>query len=232
MSASGSLASAMLSAAVAERADPARFGRGRTYARDGSVIALTAEPGLLTGRVVGSRPAPYQVTVAVPGLGKRAAELLDEAGQRGINELVPAPRELRVSCSCPDDASMCKHAVAVVLAFAQRVGLEPGLLAQWRSTPTNVAVLRPVTTIDDETSPPVVVGRLERPIRSGGTPHVQALSPEVVAFLGDPDAELPELPELEQLPLTCPRLGEIDLAAVVEEAIDVIRVTYRHRPDR
>lgn len=221
----GALASAMLSAAVAGRADPARFGRGRDYARAGAVVSVTAEPGLLTGQVVGSRRSPYQVTVTVPGLGRRATELLDDLGQRSLNELVPTPRELRPSCSCPDDVPMCKHAVAVVLAFAQQVALEPRLLADWRSTPANVVVLRPVSTVV-EAERPVTPSRALRSARSGAPEALTPLPAEVVTFLGDPEAELPELPELDELPVVCPPLGDIDVADVVDDALDVIRFTY------
>ena len=46
--------------------DPGRLARGRTYARKGQVIDFEMTPGRVAGRVQGSRPAPYQVTIEIP----------------------------------------------------------------------------------------------------------------------------------------------------------------------
>ena len=128
----GALASAMLAASVAGRADPARFGRGRSYVRDGAVIDLSVAPGELIGSVLGSRSSPYQVSVRVPRLPDLDTDG-DGTAVGVLNHLVPQPRDLRSDCSCPDDADPCKHAVAVLLAFAQQVAIHPRLLATWRS---------------------------------------------------------------------------------------------------
>jgi hypothetical protein len=40
---------------------------------------------------------------------------------------------LRIECSCPDWDEPCKHAVAVLLELAERVGDDPDLLTTWRS---------------------------------------------------------------------------------------------------
>jgi hypothetical protein len=40
---------------------------------------------------------------------------------------------LRIECSCPDWDEPCKHAVAVLLELAERVGDDPGLLLTWRA---------------------------------------------------------------------------------------------------
>ena len=128
----GALASAMLAASVAGRADPARFGRGRSYVRDGAVVDLSVAPGELVGSVLGSRSSPYQVSVRVPRLPDLDTDG-DGTAVGVLNHLVPQPGDLRSDCSCPDDADPCKHAVAVLLAFAQQVAIHPRLLATWRS---------------------------------------------------------------------------------------------------
>src|SRR3954471_15817559 len=46
--------------------DSGRLARGRTYARKGQVLDFELTPGRVAGRVQGSRPAPYQVTIDIP----------------------------------------------------------------------------------------------------------------------------------------------------------------------
>jgi hypothetical protein len=214
--ASGALASAMLSAAIAGRADPARFGRGRDYVRQGAVVDLTIEPGVLGGQVAGSRRTPYDVVVQVPTLGWRATELLAQPGAGALNELVPAGRELSVSCTCPDDAALCKHGVAVALAFAQQVELHPELLATWRGG-TIVSPIRAAERAMPTAQAPIVAPAPPDP------------SPATLAFLGPSDIELPGLPDLSPLPLVAARLGELDVAAVVADALALLTGVYRSR---
>ena len=47
------------------RLDPNRLGRGRSYARRGSVLELTVDPGVVRASVQGSRVTPYVVTVRI-----------------------------------------------------------------------------------------------------------------------------------------------------------------------
>ena len=47
-------------------------------------------------------------------------------------QLVPEPDDLRYSCTCPDQAEPCKHAVAALIAFAAEIGDRPDLLRLWR----------------------------------------------------------------------------------------------------
>ena len=257
----GALASAMLAASVAGRADPARFGRGRSYVRDGAVIDLSVAPGELTGSVLGSRSSPYQVSVRVPRLPDQDTDG-DGTAVGVLNHLVPQPRDLRSDCSCPDDADPCKHAVAVLLAFAQQVAIHPRLLATWRgggeqsttggpvgTAPVPIAVppvaraVRPEHQSDLHARPwtrrhhghgrhrvRATVGTVDAVGRTGRPePSRPALSPEVAAFLGDPDAELPALPDLEPLPLGAARVGSVDVAAIVADALELIRSTYYDR---
>ena len=165
----GALASAMLSAAVAARADPVRFGRGRTYVREGAVVDLSTAPGMLSASVVGSRPAPYRVSVAVPGTAVAAAPAgpSDPIDVRRLNELVPRPEEMRCACTCPDGpADPCKHAVAALLAFADQVAIHPELLAEWRSGPA---------------AADGVLARIGRTVRAGArAPHLLGPRHELV----------------------------------------------------
>lgn len=117
------LLSTMIDVLTAEMSDPTRFGRGRTYARQGAVSRLNVEPQVLTATVQGSRSEPYSVTIRVP--------LADVVGDRR-SALVPAKRDVTFHCSCPDWDSPCKHAVAVMVFFSQRVAYDPTLLDTWR----------------------------------------------------------------------------------------------------
>ena len=256
----GALASAMLSAAVASRADPVRFGRGRTYVRDGAVVDLATTPGVLTAAVIGSRPEPYRVTVRVaggdaapwPSDGDRGGS--DVIDVRRLNELVPDADEMRCSCTCPDGpADPCKHAVAALLAFADQVAIRPELLAEWRSGPPADAgtggapsrggaaarwrgalddgspVLGSDTRADRADADILAAG--ERPSAGSGAaahpePMDAARTPEETAFLGDPDDVVTDLPDLEALPVGSARIGGVDLAAIVSDALELIRSTY------
>jgi uncharacterized Zn finger protein len=42
--------------------------------------------------------------------------------------LFPAPSEIRMRCSCPDAAVMCKHVAAVLYGVGVRLDREPALL--------------------------------------------------------------------------------------------------------
>jgi uncharacterized Zn finger protein len=42
--------------------------------------------------------------------------------------LFPAPREIKLSCSCPDGADMCKHVAAVLYGVGARLDASPQLL--------------------------------------------------------------------------------------------------------
>jgi uncharacterized Zn finger protein len=46
--------------------------------------------------------------------------------------LVPDRDEISFVCTCPDWDDPCKHAVAVMIAFADFVGDEPSALVRWR----------------------------------------------------------------------------------------------------
>ena len=134
----------------------ARMQRGRRYARQGQVISLDVDAGLVTARVQGSRATPYRVEIAWPALGSAvwtsvasafaaragfAARLL--AGEvppdlEAVFESAGVPlfprrwSDLRAHCSCPDWENPCKHLAAVLYVFADRLDDDPWLLLAWR----------------------------------------------------------------------------------------------------
>lgn len=166
------LAPTLLNVLVAGMCDPSRLSRGRTYSRQGAVMDVRVEPGQLTGFVQGSSHIPYEVVAHV--------SLVAEVN--AINELVPTARELRFDCSCPDWESPCKHAVAVMIEFSDRVGGDLHLLATWRGV------------VADTTQPRAIVGsRAQRSTvaagpavgRSAGRAAAPAVSVETRAALDD-----------------------------------------------
>jgi uncharacterized Zn finger protein len=133
--------------------DPGRLARGRAYARKGQVIDFELTPGRVTGRVQGSRPQPYRVTIGIPAydeqqwtrilaaLGAQAlyraallageiphelVELFDELG------LPLFPSALDMTCSCPDWGTPCKHVSAVLYVLAEAFDDDPFLVLAWR----------------------------------------------------------------------------------------------------
>lgn len=143
-----------------------RLPRGRTYARNGSVIDLRVERGRILALVSGSEI--YQVSVTVRDLDavrwqeikRRCAgaigslvELLEGKLSKGVMQVVaskgeglfPEPGELKLGCSCPDWARMCKHVAAVLYGLGARLDLRPEALFLLRgvdpSEMVDVAVL-------------------------------------------------------------------------------------------
>ena len=124
----GRLPATLLRALCAELSDPARYRRAKDYARDGAVIDLDVRPGAVVGEVLGSRRSPYRVTIV-------ADPVDDAASVTSPVMLIPERTELAVACTCPDadSGAMCKHALALLLVFADEVSIEPELLARWRA---------------------------------------------------------------------------------------------------
>ena len=125
-----------------------RLPRGRTYVRNGSVIDLQISPGKITALVSGSKlykiaihidqlsPARWQqfkkiaagkVTNLLDLLqGKLSKEILTDISAKGSG-LFPMPKEIKLDCSCPDGAYMCKHLAAVLYGVGARLDSKPEL---------------------------------------------------------------------------------------------------------
>jgi uncharacterized Zn finger protein len=126
-----------------------RLPRGRTYVRNGSVIDLQIAPGKIRALVSGSDI--YTVRVEVTPVAKARwksicedcagaidslVELLQGTFSKGVMEricrqnagLFPSPKEIELSCSCPDGAYMCKHVAAVLYGIGARFDQQPELL--------------------------------------------------------------------------------------------------------
>jgi uncharacterized Zn finger protein len=126
-----------------------RLPRGRTYVRNGSVIDLQISHGEIKALVSGSEI--YKVAVKVAPVTKARwqsicndcagaidslIELLQGRFSKGVMErvckqntgLFPSPDEVKLSCSCPDGADMCKHVAAVLYGIGARLDQQPDLL--------------------------------------------------------------------------------------------------------
>jgi uncharacterized Zn finger protein len=123
-----------------------RLPRGRTYVRNGSVIDLQVDAGVIKAMVSGS--SIYKVKIVISSIisdkcnklvkdcsGKIASliELLQGKLSKGIMEMMthpekglfPNPKEIKLSCSCPDYADMCKHVAAVLYGVGARLDEKP-----------------------------------------------------------------------------------------------------------
>ena len=126
-----------------------RLPRGRTYARNGSLIHLEIEKGRVSALVSGS--SIYEVEIGIaPAAAKKWKALARECAGRidSVVELLtgklskavmallcrreaglfPSSAEMRLSCSCPDGARLCKHLAAVLYGVGARLDSRPELL--------------------------------------------------------------------------------------------------------
>lgn len=126
-----------------------RLDRGRSYVRSGCVIDLRLDAGAIRALVQGS--SLYKITITVAPLPATEWQALRDACFGKIDSLVallagqlsdgvmrlvtkrpgglfPEPKQIKLDCSCPDGASMCKHVAAAMYGIGHRLDAEPGLL--------------------------------------------------------------------------------------------------------
>ena len=132
-----------------------RIPRGRSYVANGLVLDLQVTPGRVTALVQGSEL--YEIEISIAKLGAaRWKEIRSECAGR-IDSLVellsgrlseavmavvtrpgaglfPAPGEIRMRCSCPDSARLCKHLAAALYGVGARLDRSPELLFLLRET--------------------------------------------------------------------------------------------------
>lgn len=145
-----------------------RLPRGRTYVRNGSVIDLQIERGKVTALVSGS--SLYKIEIAIAELPKKQWETLKQAcaGQIGsLIELIqgklsknvleiitrkgdglfPKPAEIKMDCSCPDWAGLCKHLAAVLYGVGAKLDTNPELFFLLRGVDHHELVAADVSAI-------------------------------------------------------------------------------------
>jgi uncharacterized Zn finger protein len=135
-----------------------RLPRGRTYVRNGSVLDLQITKGEVAAMVAGSSLYKIKITIAPVNAGRWKAICRDCAGAidslvellqgrlaKGIMDrvcregdgLFPSPDEIKLSCSCPDWADMCKHVAAALYGVGARLDEKPELLFVLRGVDEN-----------------------------------------------------------------------------------------------
>jgi uncharacterized Zn finger protein len=131
-----------------------RLPRGRTYLRNGSVIDVQIKPGVITALVSGSEL--YEIKIDLKPLekslwsaiktrcsgkisslvdllqGKLSSDVMSAVTDRAAG-LFPQPKEIRMKCSCPDSARLCKHLAAVLYGIGVRFDERPELFFQLRT---------------------------------------------------------------------------------------------------
>ncbi|MFF2231979.1 SWIM zinc finger family protein [Streptomyces anulatus] len=135
--------------------DEARLARGRAYADDGQVAAITVTPGRIVAYVHGSRARPYRAELrlrtftdpgwdtlldavaAHPGhlsalLAKEMPHSLAHTAEEAGVRLLPAADDLDPSCTCPDRGRPCKHVAALCFQTALLLDSDPFVLLLMR----------------------------------------------------------------------------------------------------
>ena len=131
-----------------------RLPRGRTYVRNGSVVHLEIRKGEIEALVSGSEL--YKIAITITPVPNSKWKELCKACAGGIGSLVellqgklsdrvmeiitrregglfPSPKEIKLKCSCPDSARLCKHLAAVIYGIGNRLDQQPELLFLLRS---------------------------------------------------------------------------------------------------
>jgi uncharacterized Zn finger protein len=145
-----------------------RLPRGRSYVRNGSVVDLQIAKGEVTAMVAGSDL--YRINIAISPVkasrwkaicrdcagtidslvellqGRLAKGVMDRVCREG-DGLFPSPGEIKLSCSCPDWADMCKHVAAALYGIGARLDEKPRLLFVLRGVDENELIARAGTDL-------------------------------------------------------------------------------------
>jgi hypothetical protein len=197
-----------------------RAERGRRLACAAAVSGVTVAEGLIAGRVRGSTGNEYDVSLGAAPVPAKAWEAAGRvardretlaasaAGEaqsvhlahlletRFGARLAPSARELRRSCTCPDDEPLgaCKHVAALAFAVADAIDRDPSLFLLWRGC-------RPVEHAPVD------------PWRAGTLPEPGRLR------------ALPTAAVLRRLGRSGIRAGGVDLADALEHAYEAFAAT-------
>ena len=150
-----------------------RLPRGRTYARNGSIVHLQIESGSIRALVSGS--SLYKIDISIDALDAKrwmairrdcaseVSSLLDLMRGKlpsGVlarltdpkQGMFPSPKELKLNCSCPDYATMCKHVAATLYGVGHLLDTEPALFFKMRGVNQSDLVSDAMTTQSAEDS--------------------------------------------------------------------------------
>jgi len=133
-----------------------RIYRGRSYVKNGAVLDLQIETGIVKALVQGSETKPYQIEIKIEPLSNKKwdhvlnlcnhkidnlAELVEGKFPKELEEiftlkgngLFPTEKEIKFSCNCYDWANMCKHVTAVLYGIGARFDEDPTLFFKLRN---------------------------------------------------------------------------------------------------
>ena len=197
------------------QSDNGRMSRGRGYYQGGHVMNLEFVPGSITAKVIGSQPQPFSVAIMFPPrTDPQLARLPDlisqlDGGMRAVRSGQFSPDMLKILfgghpykaryyCDCPDKAKVCKHIVATMMAAADKVAADPGLVFQLRGL--NLADMR---LPKQSMKPAGSAGSAPKPQAAEAlstAKRTEAPSPEAIAVATDRfwnGSPLPEIPQLK-----------------------------------
>ena len=181
-----------------------RLPRGRTYVRNGSVIDLQITAGTITALVQGSEL--YRVGIKISPLtpgrwrdfrktcagritnlfdllqGRLSKDILTDVTAHGTG-LFPSPSEIKLDCSCPDWADMCKHVAAVLYGVGARLDTDPALFFTLRGVDMQELITEASATV---TAP--LTGAAQAPDALAGTDLSEIFGVEI-------DVAAPESPD-------------------------------------
>ena len=135
-----------------------RLPRGRTYARNGSIVHLEIASGEITAMVAGSDL--YRIKIKVDKMPSKAWKSLCSQCNSSVtntidllrgklpepvlktltnpdNDLFPRSSEIHLECDCLDWAQLCKHLAAVLYGVGNRLDDSPELLFKLRGVDPN-----------------------------------------------------------------------------------------------
>lgn len=176
-----------------------RLPRGRTYVRNGSVVHLSIKSGMIEAYVQGSEL--YKLAITVKPLPPKKWQTLQARCRGKIGSLIellqgkisgeimtivtdkdeglfPHPDEIKLNCSCPDGAYMCKHVAAVLYGVGARLDQNPELLFTLRGVDHNELISHSDSLVDLAPSTSTRRGRRMDPGNLGEVFGIELDSPE------------------------------------------------------
>lgn len=129
--------------------DDNRLPRGRTYANTGRAYNIKIQGNIVTAKVIGSRPYPYEVKITFNKFNQATQEnlrmiiansplilsqllnkklpkqIVKKLEQEKIMLFPSSWRAINASCSCPDWAVPCKHIASVIYLLCAQIDQNP-----------------------------------------------------------------------------------------------------------
>ena len=150
-----------------------RIGRGRSYVRNGAVLDLRIDEGVINALVQGSGSRPYRVSIRISPISKQSwkkiiavcegklgslSEFFTGKFPKSLAELFtskkqglfPSPSQITLDCSCPDWADMCKHVAAVLYGVGTRLDKDPSLFFKLRGVNVDDLISKAVAGESDK----------------------------------------------------------------------------------